>query len=198
MVDAGDNFRFALFDSNGQTKLTDDNYALAGVDGQTDNWRGYWYGVRNGTGTGSGGSIREREAAMAAGEDNPFTNSTGSPGVSRGTVGGSAVILASSINGDNTGPTYTGTMTITKTATGNDLTGSFSGTNSANANTFAVSDNTSPFPSTFDVVGFLNGNALNADQVIFQDITVTTNVPEPTVLGLAALTAAGFAMRRRS
>src|SRR5215207_10806543 len=63
-VGGGDNFRFALFNLNGQTPVTADNTATAGVDGQTDNWRGYWCGHKGGGGAGINGSIRERSAAL--------------------------------------------------------------------------------------------------------------------------------------
>ena len=71
MSSAGDNFRYALFDLNGQTPVTAENTATAGVDGQTDNWRGYWFGNKGGGGAGNNGSIRERIAALNSG-DNAF------------------------------------------------------------------------------------------------------------------------------
>jgi hypothetical protein len=194
----GDNFRWALFDLNGQTPVSGDNFATAGVDGQTDDWRGYWFGHKGGGGAGTNGSIRERTAALASG-DNIFAaaapNNTSAP--SLGAVGGTAVTIAGSVNGDNTGPLYTGTLTLTKTAAGIDLSGSFSGTNGANANSFSVSDNTTPSPASFRAVAFLNGSGISADQVIFQNVNVLTNVPEPAAAGVLALSAMAIGMRRR-
>src|SRR3954469_137468 len=92
MANAGDNFRFAFFDLNGEAQDSgaNPNYATAGT-ANTDDFRGYWLGVRNGTGTGSGGSIRERTTALVSGQ-NAFaatgTNSTSAP--SLGNVGGAA------------------------------------------------------------------------------------------------------------
>jgi hypothetical protein len=190
---AGDNFRFALFDLNGQTKVTADNTATAGVDGQTDDWRGYWFGTKSGTGTGSGGSIREKITANASG-DNPFAAASPNNTTveSKGTVGGTTVTLVSSTDGDATGPLYSGVMTLTKTAAGIDLSGSFTGNDGAN--TFAASDTTSPFPVNFGAVAFLNGGGVSADQLIFSNVSV---VPEPSALALVGLAGLACVRRRR-
>ena len=66
---AGDNFRYALFDLNGQTPVAAENTATPGVDGQTDNWRGYWFGNKGGGGAGNNGSIRERIADLISGDN---------------------------------------------------------------------------------------------------------------------------------
>jgi len=199
MANAGDNFRFALFDLNGQTPVAAENSATAGVDGQTDNFRGYMFGVRNGTGTGSGGSMRERTAALVSG-DNSFA--TGSPNnttfVSPGSVGGDPVTLLSSVNGDGSGPIYTGVMTFTLTASGIDLSGSFSGTNSANMNVFTASDNAAPTSTTYGAVGFLIGDALNVEEVSFSNVDVTyAAVPEPGALALWSLGSVLLLRRQR-
>jgi hypothetical protein len=185
MANAGDNFRFALFDLNGEAQesatggvLGSPNYATAGTD-NTDNFRGYWLGVRNGTGTGSGGSIRERIAMLVTG-DNAFaaTGDNNPTAPSLGTVGGDPVILASDVNGDGAGADYTAVLTLTRNASNLvDVSGSFIGTNGATGNVFAASDITDPSPSTYGAVGFLIGNALNADQAIFQDVSVTVTPP---------------------
>jgi len=197
IANVGDNFRFALFDENGQTRATADNAATAGVAGQTDNFRGYIFGVRNGSGTGSTGSIRERNAMLASGA-NAFStaapNGTSAP--SLGTVGGDPVTLASSVNGNGAGPLYSGTMVLTLTAGGIDLSGSFIGSNSLTGNVFAASDTTGPFSTTYGAVGFLIGNGLSVDQVSFSNINVNL-VPEPASAALLGVGSLVFLGRRR-
>lgn len=195
MLNAGDNFRFALFDENGQARVTADNTAAAGVDGQTDNYRGYIFGVKNGSGTGSGGSIRERIAALASGDNAFATVSTNAPTApSLGTVGGDPVTLTSSVNGDNTGPLYFGQMTLTLTGDGVDVSGVFIDTSTGLANSFSALDTTTPFSTTFGAVGFLIGNGLSVDQVLFSNVNV---VPEPGSLTLCGIAAALLATWRR-
>ena len=179
MANAGDNFRFALFDTNGEaapdTTAGGPNYATAGTD-NTDNFRGYWLGVKNGTGTGSGGSIRERIAMVASGQ-----NAFAATGANSGTVttlgtgvGGDPVTLVSDVNGDNTGADYTGVLTLTRNVSGLvDISGSFLGSNAITGNVFSASDTTANASSTYGAVGFLVGNALNVDQVFFQNVDVT-------------------------
>jgi len=182
---AGDQFRFGLFDINGSTKATLDNTAAAGVAGQTDNWEGYRFGVRSGSGTGSTGSIRER--AAAGGDINPLANAQT---VLLGSPTGDQIIWNSATNGAG-GSLYSGQLTLELTALGVNLTGFFRGNNTMNL--FSASDTTSPYTSGFEAVGFLNGNTLSADQLIFQNVDVSyIPVPEPsamilTVAGLSAL-----------
>ena len=194
MTNAGDNFRFALFDLNGQVPVTADSSATAGVDGQTDDFRGYMLGVRNGSGTGSGGSMRERTAALGSG-DNSFATAGANAATSLGSVGGDPVTLVASVNGDGTGPNYSGVMTLTRTASGIDLSGSFVGSNSANMNVFSASDTTAPTSTTFGAVGFLIGDGLNVEEVSFSNVDVTY-VPEPVSAALLA-TAGAFLLARR-
>ena len=177
IVNGGDNFRFALFDLNGEAQDSatgaGPNYATAGTD-NTDNFRGYWLGVRNGTGTGSGGSIRERINALVTG-DNAFaaTGDNGPTAPSLGAVGGDPVTLTSDVNGDGTGADYTAELTLTRNASNLvDVSGSFIGTNGATGNVFAASDITEPSPATYGAIGFLIGNALDVEQVNFQNIDV--------------------------
>ena len=180
MANAGDNFRFALFDLNGEAQDSatggaggGPNYATAGTD-NTDDFRGYWLGVKNGTGTGSGGSIRERISMLVTG-DNAFaaTGDNNATAPSLGAVGGDPVTLVSDINGDETGADYTAELTLTRNASNLvDVSGSFIGTNGATGNLFTASDATDPSPATFGAVGFLIGNGLNVDEVTFTDIDV--------------------------
>jgi len=191
---AGDNFRFALFDLNGEAQDPSPgspNYATAGTD-NTDNFRGYFVGVRNGVGTGAGGSIRERIAMLVSG-DNAFA-ATGANGVtttSLGSPGGTSVTLASD------GTLYDGVLTLTRNGSGLvDVSGSFIGSNNALGNTFSVSDLTPNTSSSYGAVGFLIGDALNVEQVNFRDVVV--NIPEPAswALVLASLIGGTFVRRR--
>lgn len=168
MANAMDNFRFALFDLNGQTPVTAENTASAGVNGQTDDWRGYWFGVRHPTGVGS---IRERIAALVSG-DNAFaaTGDNNPTAPSLGSVGGDGVNFLSS-TGPEGGPPYLGVMALEKTPAGVALAGLFGGNGATNL--FAVNDDATPFPVNYAAVGYLNGGPLSCDQINFQNVTVT-------------------------
>jgi hypothetical protein len=174
----GDQFRFGLFDINGMTKATADNTATAGVAGQTDGWEGYRLGVRSGSGTGSTGSIRER--AAAGGDLNPMANAQT---VLMGSPTGDQIIWSGAVNGVG-GALYSGELTLELTALGVNLSGFFRGNNTTNL--FAAPDTTAPYTSNFEAVGFLNGNSLNADQFLFQnvDVTYVPAVPEPSAMVL--------------
>src|SRR5688572_9363341 len=70
-----------------------DNTATAGVAGQTENWLGYRFGVKSGTGTGSAWSIRER----GAGADlNPMANAQS---VSLAAPTGDQLLWSGAVNG---------------------------------------------------------------------------------------------------
>ena len=199
MVNAGDNFRFALFDLNGEAQDPSPgspNYATAGTD-NTDNFRGYILGVKNGAGTGSGGSIRERTAMLVTG-DNAFaatgTNAPTAP--SLGPVGGDPVTLTSDVNGNGAGADYLGVLTLTRNNAGLvDVSGSFIGSNASTGNLFSATDVTPNASSTYGAVGFLIGNGLSVDQVLFQDVDVTA-IPEPASAMLMLIAAACFTVRR--
>ncbi|MDQ3441833.1 MAG: PEP-CTERM sorting domain-containing protein [Planctomycetota bacterium] len=200
MSNNGDNFRFALFNENGETRETADNTATAGT-ANTDNYRGYILGVKNGAvgATGSGGSIRERIAMLASGQ-NAFaaTGTNGATAPSLGAVGGDPVVLTSDVNGDNAGADYTGVLTLTRAAGGVDITGSFNGTNNPAGtvgNIFSASDTTANDSSTYGAIGFLIGNGLSVDQLSFQNVEVV--VPEPASLALLGLGGMAFLRRRR-
>jgi hypothetical protein len=207
MANAGDNFRFALFDLNGEAQDSatggaggGPNYATAGTD-NTDDFRGYVFGAKNGSGTGSGGSIRERILMLASG-DNAFatagTNTATAP--SLGPVGGDPVTLVSDVAGNGAGADYTGVMTLTRNALGLvDLSGSFIGSNAATGNLFSASDLTPNLSSTYGAVGFLIGGGLNLDQASFQNVDVTVRaIPEPATwaIGLGSLVGCALVRRR--
>ena len=179
---AQDNFRFALFDRNGEAIEPTLNTAAVGST-NTDDFRGYLVGVDSNTGAPQG-SVRER--------------------VNSGSVDTFAAATAASLGGANTGtdvtlddgPTYTGVMTLLRTPTGVDITASFVGNGGANA--FAVTD-TTPV-TTFGAVGFLNGGPLNTDQVLLQDVDVSrVPIPEPAtwMLGIGSLVGCALVRRRR-
>jgi hypothetical protein len=245
---AGDNFRFALFDLNGEAQDSatggsggGPNYTPAGTT-NTDNFRGYWFGNKGGGGAGDNGSIRERPAALT-GSMNPFTNNATDPAPSLGSVGGVNIPLHADVSGNGAGGDYIGEMTLTREAGGIHLRGFLK--NAANhngddvidaadyvawrkldeensqgydlfvenfdevtaggvGNLFDVTD-TTPTSAVYGAVGFLNGNGLNFDQVIFTNVDVSrgtagsaaaAGVPEPTVVVLAvtaAMMLLGFA-----
>jgi len=178
---SGDNFRFALFDLNGEAEDSatgglngGPTYATAGTD-NTDQFRGFWFGNRGGGGAGNNGSVRQRSADLTA-SDNPFTNTTGvDPAPSVGTVGGDNVVLTSDVNGDGAGFNYAGTMTLTRAAGGLiDLSGTLVGTNKAEGETDNIFTSTTSVSgsSTYGAVSFLIGGPLSVDQVLFTDIDV--------------------------
>ena len=88
---------------------------------------------------------------------------------------------------------YTGVMTLEVTAVGTvQLSGSFTG--NGGANSFSFTDSSTPLTGNYNAVGFLNGSALSADQMIFQDASV---VPEPAAAGLLVVGALMRCARRR-
>ena len=187
MADGADNWRFALFDRNGESALPDENTAAVGT-AQTDGLRGYWFGVDTIAG-GAQGSIRERSGATA--EPDPFANASATL---LGNAGGTPVDFTSSVNGDGAGPLYEGIMTLELQLGGLALSGSFG--NASGMNTFSFLQ-AAPVATTYGAVGFLNGGALSADQVILRDVDVTF-VPEPSSLALAGLGGLALLRRRRA
>ena len=175
MGNGSDNFRFALYDGNGEAQeATNSNHATTGT-ANTDAFRGYWFGVdTNPNATGVQGTIRERSGTVA--NNDPFANASATQ---VGSPGGTAVPFA-------LGQTYTGLMELTLTGLNEiTVTGSFSG--NGGSNTFSFVDTTPP-TKTYSVVGFLNGGGLSADQVRFHDVTI---VPEPATWALVLATLIG-------
>lgn len=185
----GDNFRFSLWNMGDNAQIAAENTASAGVNGYTDHWRGYWFGVRTSTGTGSTGSIRER----IADNTHPLSN-TGATLLGNPT--GDQILWNTSTTEGVGGALYAGQMTLELTSLGVDLSGTFSG--NGTQNTFAYSDNSLPYTSGFAAVAFLNGGATGVDQVLFHDVTVTyIPVPEPSTLALACGGVLSLLLRRR-
>src|SRR5688572_24010262 len=141
-----DQYRFALYDMNGQPQVAEDNTATAGVAGYTDDWRGYWFGVDSSQAAAAAGTIRKRNAANLHPIANAGTVLIGRPG-------GTQVLFSSSTSPAG-GPSYSGEMVIELTPTGLALAGYFGG--NGTTNTFATNDNTAPFPVNFGAFGVLN------------------------------------------
>jgi hypothetical protein len=185
----GDNFRYALFDLNGESAPAAENTAGNG-SADTNNFLGYWAGVM--TGSGANGSLRERFDTT---NNDMFANASATANLVTPPITGSNVAIAGQVNGTGTPTLYTGVFTITRTASGVDLSGSFSG--NGGSNTFAASEAT-PISLTYGAVGFLNGSGISADQVILRDVDVTyTPIPEASGLVLMSVAIAGGLARRR-
>lgn len=178
---SGDNFRYALFDLNGEAQDSatgglsgGPTYSTAGT-ANTDQFRGFAYGNRGGGGAGNNGSVRQRVADVTA-SDNPFANTAPDQFTGVGSAGGDNVVLTSDVNGNGAGFNYTGTMTLTR-ATGGliDLSGTLVGTNMPEGETDNIFTSTTSVsgPSTYGAVGFLIGGPLSTDQALFTDIDVS-------------------------
>jgi hypothetical protein len=147
------------------------------------------------TNVAAGGLIREQQSAA---QTNPFV----SP-VNLGN--GSQDAGADSIQGANPGP-VTFELTLTRAGGLLNLSGSISGADAASGNsylaTYAASGISSAnFPAggafTFDRVGLFLGDNVNAASASLADSLVTTNVPEPATMALAAIGAVAVAVVRR-
>lgn len=165
-----DQFRFGLYNVNGQT----------GVNG----WLGYM-ASNSGTSTGPTYSrLWERS--------NPNTGSFGSGS------GATAVANVNATPGNTSfaSGTYTFSLTLTRVATGLEVGWTLIGTN-VNSTVSGTFLDTTPQTYTYNRVGFFTGGGLNADQVSFSNVDLTV-VPEPGVVGLVAagLTFC-FILRRR-
>lgn len=163
MTSADDQYRFALYDMNGQPRVTADNTATAGVAGFTDDWRGYWFGVDSSQSAAAAGTIRKRNAANLHPIANAGTVLIGRPA-------GTQVLFSSSTSPAG-GPSYSGEMAIELTPTGLALAGYFGG--NGTTNTFATNDNTAPFPVNFGAFGVLNGNSIVCDQFNFENVNIS-------------------------
>ncbi|MFA6959400.1 MAG: PEP-CTERM sorting domain-containing protein [Opitutaceae bacterium] len=170
-----DQFRFGLYDVNGQSGAT--------------GWLGY-FASNSGA---SAGPTYSRLWERA----NPNTGSFGSG------TGATAIanVNASPSNTSFVSGDYTFSLTITRVSTGLSLAWTLIGTDVSYSVSGTFTD-TTPLTYTFNRVGFFAGGSLDADQVGFSnvDVTFTSAVPEPASWGtLAACFAfAAVCMRRRS
>ena len=184
MATPGDNFRFAMFDENGQTRVAAAETGTAGVAGSTNDYRGYIFGNKGGGGAGNAGTARERLATLISGNNAFAATGANAPTVSANTAPtGTNIQLISSVNGNGAGHTYLANMTLTRTsATSITAHGVLIGSNNELAsgsggpggpNIFSFNDTSVPSPSgTFGAVGWLIGDALNVEKVLFEDVVV--------------------------
>lgn len=189
---SGDNFRFALFDLNGENVPAAENVASNG-SADTNNFLGYWAGVMTGMGQGAAGSLRKRTVTS---NNDMFANTTAPGSLTSPPITGTNVAFTGLVNGEGTETLYAGELTITRTLAGVDVSGGFSG--NGGSNVFTASDAT-PVSLTYGAVGFLNAGGISADQVIFQNVDVTfTAIPEPSSIALLGLACGitGLAARR--
>lgn len=170
-----DQFKFGLYNTNGQSGAT--------------GWLGY---MASNSGT-SGGPTYSRLWER----DNPNTGSFGS-GTGATTI---ANVTATPSNTAFATGSYTFSLTLTRVATGLDITWTLIGTNV----TYSVSKtftDTTPQTYTFNSVGLFTGGGLNSDQVSFSnlDLTFTSAVPEPASWAVitACFALGAVVLRRRA
>lgn len=192
MTSGNDNFRFALYDLNGESRVAADNTGTAGTT-DTDGLRGYWFGVRSGTGTANG-SIRKRTGTTA--DQNLFANASATANLDLPT--GDRIIYDGAINGVG-GTLYSGELTLELTPEGVALSGFFGGGGPTNFFS-ALDDGTiggGALVNNFEAVAFFNGSGLSTDQFLLQNVMVTYQaVPEPSALALAAYGGLGLFLLR--
>ncbi len=190
-------FKIGLFNTNGNAGLAADLSASSTTPNPIyDPLPGYMmdYDVE-----ASGANIQFREKSPVPGSTGQLLGTT--TGFVNLTGGGNSYVFAPNTS-------YTGTYSITKTASGIDLTGSLSDSSGV-LSTFTSSDST-PSTSTFDLLGFhVNASIFGSSNTVntanngidFSNIKIeVTSVPEPTTLLLFGVGAAflGWARRRRA
>jgi hypothetical protein len=163
--------RFGLLNSAGTRQTSDGSSTLAGVTRTDDSG----YGIATNIGATGSNTTTNREPA---GDD---------------TLGGSNFTpfgsnAASVVHDPNT--VYSATLTLARTATGLDLSGSLAGV------TIPVRSDATPVTSTFDQIAFGTGNA--SFNFSIDNVSVTTTaVPEPTAMALMAAAVPLLIRRRR-
>jgi len=141
----------------------------------------------------AGGLIREQTNSPVS-QTNPFTSPTN--------IGnGSQDTGADSIQGANPGP-VTFTLTLTRNAGKIDVTGFIGGTDAVSGNPYSASYSALGYtpvatPFTFNRIGLLLGDGVNAASASLANSSITT-VPEPASLASAFLAAGGVLSLRRS
>jgi hypothetical protein len=94
--------------------------------------------------------------------------------------------------------TYNLLLTLERTAAGIQIDGSIIRASDSKQFGLISFEDTTPETYSFNRVGFLNGNNLDLDRVLFSTIDVTfMAVPEPSAAALGLLGAAGLLLRRR-
>jgi hypothetical protein len=187
-------FKIGLFNTNGSSGLAADLSASSSTPNPIyDPLPGYMmdYDVE-----ATGANITFREKSPVPGSTGQLLGTT--TGFVQLTAGGSAYVFAPNTS-------YTGTYSITKTATGIDLTGSLSD-GSGVLSTFTSNDS-SPSTSTFDLLGFhVNANIFGSSSTVnaanngidFSNVKIEfTSVPEPSTLLLSGLGALFLRLARR-
>jgi hypothetical protein len=187
-------FKVGFFNTNGNSGLASDLSASSGTPNPIyDPLPGYMmdYDVET-----SGANITFREKSPVPGSSGQLLGTT--TAFVQLTAGGNAYVFAPNTS-------YMGTYSITKTASGIDLTGSLR--DSSGVLSIFTSSDSSPSTSTFDMLGFhVNANIFGTANTVntanngidFSNITIeVTSVPEPTALFLAAIGTALIRLKRR-
>lgn len=173
-----DQFRFGLYDANGQSGVT--------------GWLGYFATNAGNPSGGTGPTVSNLWE-----RSNPNTGSFGS-----GTGASSISTVGATPSGNAfVSGNYTFSLSIIRVSTGLELSWSLIGTDV----TYSLSKtfiDTTPQTYTFNRVGIFTGGGLNADQISFSNIDVSfvSAVPEPASWGvITACLVFGFAgIRRRA
>jgi len=170
-ANTADQFRFGLYDSNGQSG--------------TKNWLGYFASNAGTSGGPTYSRLWER--------DNPSTNANFYQGLEATTI---ANANATPSNLAFASGNYTFSLTYTRTATGLDIAWTLIGTDVTYSVSKVFSDLT-PQTFTFDRVG-LAALTMGTSQVNYSNLDLTyTAVPEPAVLSLLVAAGALILVRRR-
>jgi hypothetical protein len=185
-------FKIGLFNTNGNAGLAADLSASSGTPNPIyDPLPGYMmdFDVQ-----ASGSNITFREKSPVPGSSGQLLGTT--TGFVQLAAGGNSYVFAPST-------TYTGTYSITKTASGIDLSGSLSNSSGV-LSTFTTNDS-SPSATAFDLLGFhVNASIFGSSNVVnapdngidFSNIKIEfTSVPEPAALTLLGVAAAFLTIR---
>lgn len=169
-----DQFRFGLYDSNGQSGRT--------------GWLGYFV-TNSGAPTGGTGPT----AGRLWERNDPNTGSFGSGTGATQVTSGVSISVSPSNTSFGSGD-YIFSLSYTRTETGLDIAWSIIGTGESNYSLAGSYSDATPETYTFNRAGFFIGDKLNANQVSFSNIDVTyaAVIPEPASVALLLATAAGL------
>jgi hypothetical protein len=172
-TNTADQFRFGLYDSNGQTG--------------TNGWLGYFASNAGPSGGDTSSRLWERVNPNAA---NFYQN-----GANQATM--AAFVNASPSNTAFASGTYTFSLTYTRTASGMSIAWNLIGTD-INYSLSRTFNDTTPQTFTFDRIGLATLGLGSSTQANFSDLDLTyTPVPEPAVASLLFAGLLVFALRRR-